>query len=201
MRHGACTENRRSCHPPRAMADSCGGAFYIQATLMGRYRAEVPSPAAQRRTARAWLLLPCRRIVAPNSPSPCGITLGCNMLTIVCRRSNRYESAFQLVAFSVTYTLKISQLAYAGCFNAARELERFSASFAGVLPDLSVAGDDARETYSLASGVATGARSRGGRAGSSYTGHRLVNPMASATGSGRKSRSRRCAHANCVTPA
>ena len=26
--------NQRSCHPPRAMADSCGGAFYNQATRM-----------------------------------------------------------------------------------------------------------------------------------------------------------------------
>jgi hypothetical protein len=50
--------------------------------------------------------------------------------------------------------LQLAELA----FDAACELERFSASFAGVLPDLSVAGDDARETYSLASGMATGGR-------------------------------------------
>jgi hypothetical protein len=50
------------------------------------------------------------------------------------------------------------QLAELGAIDAARELERLSASFAGILPDLSVAGDDARKTYSLASGMATGCR-------------------------------------------
>ena len=73
-----------------------------------------------------------------------------------------------------------------GCFNAARELEWFSASVAGVLPDLSVAGDDARETYSLASGVATDCRSRTrrGRAGSTSgrAGRLWVKTAASGSG-------------------
>src|SRR5215471_10368346 len=49
--------------------------------------------------------------------------------------------------------------------DAARELARFLAPFSGLLPNLSVAGDEPHETHSLATGVATDGRERGrGRA-------------------------------------
>jgi hypothetical protein len=75
----------------------------------------------------------------------------------------RQESALQLGYVFYNLYFEDLQLAEMGAFDGARELDRFSASFAGVLPDLSLAGDDARETYSLASGVVTGGRSRARR--------------------------------------
>jgi hypothetical protein len=54
------------------------------------------------------------------------------------------------------YTLTILYRSYRGSIDAARELERFSAPVSGVLPGLSLAGDDAHKIPSLAPGVATG---------------------------------------------
>ena len=92
-----------------------------------------------------------------------------------------------------------------GPTNAARELERFSAPFPGVLPDLFVAGDDAHEIHSPAPGVATGCRvrARGGRVGSGsrQAGRLRVEIAVSAPWSGRGSGSRQHRHSDCVTPA
>jgi hypothetical protein len=46
-------------------------------------------------------------------------------------------------------------MVYSEVLHAARELERFSAPFSRVLPDLSLTGNDAHEIHSLAPSVAT----------------------------------------------
>ena len=68
------------------------------------------------------------------------------------------KTLYKWVTITLTYTSKSSQIVASGAFEAARELERFSAPFSRIVPDLSVASDDTHEINSLAPGVAPGCR-------------------------------------------